>query len=171
MPYCLQYHNYERLGRLPMPVDEDDYRLFGGGRGRTLTIQTFVERHLGRTVFLIVGIGKDPRRFYLWDCFVVEQVNRDGEIYTASGAGYMLNPPQLLAGAHFDEFKEACHGFAMFSDITRLQFTSTLQKLAALFHRPDVIDEKTRQFCNDLAHLFPDDSDAQDMLKICDENV
>jgi hypothetical protein len=163
MPFCLQYHNYERIGRLPMPVEKGDYRLFGDGRGQTLTIQTFVESHVGSTVFQIVGIGKDPRRYYLWDCFVVGQVSRAGEIFTASGPGFMLNPPQLLAGPHFDEFKEACAGFAMFCDITRLPFTSILEKLAARFHRPNVIDEQTREFCENLVQLIPDDSDAQDL--------
>ncbi len=171
MPFCLQYHNYERLGRLPMPVEEGDYRLFGNGRGRTLTIQAFVERHIGSTVFLIVGIGKDPRRYYLWDSFIIDDVTRDGEIYTASGPGHMLNPPQLLAGEHFDEFKEECAGFAKFLDVSRLHFTKTLQKFAALFHRPNVIDQKTRQFCEELVHLLPDDSDAQDLLTSCDRKT
>jgi hypothetical protein len=171
MPFCLQYHNYERLGRLPMPVEEGDYRLFGDGRGQTLTTQEFVEKHLGSTVFLIVGIGKDPRRYYLWACFVIDKVTREGEIFTASGPGYMLNPPQLLVGEHFDEFKEQCAGFVTFSDISGLRFTKTLRQLAALFHRPNETDEKTRQFCKDLFRLLPDDSDAQDLLTSCDGNA
>jgi len=168
MPFGRQYHNYERLGRFPIPVEEGDNRLFGNGRVRTLTIQAFIERHIRSTVFLIVGIGKDPRRYYLWDSFIIEDVTRDGEIYTASGPGHMLNPPQLLAGEHFDEFKEEFAGFAKFLDASRLQFTKTLQKVAALFHRPNAIDEKTRQFCKDVVRLLPYDSDAQDLFTSCD---
>jgi hypothetical protein len=171
MPFYVQYHNYERLGRLPLPVEEEDYRLFGDGRSRTFTTQEVVEKHPGSTVFLIVGIGKNPRRYYLWDCFVVDEVTRDGEIFIASGPGYMLNPPQVLAGAHFDEFKEQCAGFVTLTDVSHLGFTNTLEKLAALFHRPNVIDEKTRQFCDELVLMVPDDSDAQDLLNNCDGNL
>ena len=167
MPYCIQYLNYEKLGRLPMPVEAGDYVVFGEGRGHTFTTQAFVERHRGSTVFLIVGIGKDPRRYYLWDCFIIDTVTRDGDIFAAAGLGFMLNPPQHLAGEHFDEFKEQCGGFSTFTDVSQFPYTATLRRLASRFHRPHANDETTRQFCEDLAHLIPEDSDAQDLLQIC----
>jgi hypothetical protein len=156
----MQYHNYEKMGRLPLP-DSEQYDPFVDDRPSIFTSQKFVERHVGSNVFLIMGIGKNPRRYYLWDSFVIDSTEPEGENFIAEGPGYILNPPQRLEGADFDEFKEQCARFVTFKDISHLPYMATLRRLADEFHRPNVIDEKTRAFCDEIRELIPDDPDAE----------
>lgn len=63
---------------------------------------------VGDTVFLIVGIGKNPKQYYLWSRFVIEEVNIDEEgefLYNGFGYGWILSSPKYLNSSLFNEFK------------------------------------------------------------------
>lgn len=156
----MQYHNYEKMDRLPVP-DDENFDPYADARSQIFTAQKFVQRHVGSTVFLILGIGKNPRRYFLWDSFVIDSTEPEGDVFIAAGPGHPLNPPQRLEGEEFDAFKEQCARFVTFKDISHLPYTAKLRQLANKFHRPNVIDQKTRAFCDDLRELIPDDPDAE----------
>jgi hypothetical protein len=114
---------------------------------------------------LITGFGT-PRQYFLWDAFRVQRKRRvDAHACIGSGKGWMLNPPQLLAGSDFEEFKRQCVNFqAGFKCIENLPYTKTLLELANTYHRA-AIDNATEAFCRELVELEPDDDEANELLK------
>jgi hypothetical protein len=123
MNFFVQYHNVEREG-LPLtvpPFTETDLGI--------RTRRSHIKNARGR-VFLIAGIGR-PRRYFLWETFRIEEVQRfRGGKYVASGRGWQLAPPMELHGERFDAFRRACADFVSFRDITRLPYATTLHRLA-----------------------------------------
>lgn len=116
--FWVQYHNYNALGYLPAEaiidecLEEIDYdeALPGISTNKRSVLNT-----VGDTIFLIVGIGKNPKQYYLWSKFICEEINiRENEnsfYYSAFGSGHLLNSPQLLNSKEFNEFKKYCGNF------------------------------------------------------------
>lgn len=156
MNQFVQYHNVEQEG-LPLGTP-----LFGVTRLGIHTRRPQVERAEGR-VFLIAGIGK-PRRYFLWETFVIEEVNpsKGGE-YEAWGTGWQLAPPQELKGRAFDAFRDACANFVGFRDITDLPYAQTLAKLAGA-HRPPGDPEVSTAFLYAVRGLLKKDATALDAV-------
>jgi hypothetical protein len=121
------------------------------------TKRAFAEKAVGGTVFLIVGIGA-PRRFYLWECFTIEQCREEGDNYIASGPGWQLMPPQRLEGGDFDAFRQACANFVSFRKVNDLPYHQKLKELADHFHL-STANENCERFCSDLAGIIPEDGD------------
>ena len=117
--YCIQYHNWTKYG-LPWPRPRS--RIFGDSKGGIVTGLSFVRNEIGSQVFLIVGLGKNPRRYLLWETFEIDEVKRDGDQFVARGPGWILNPPQALSGKEFDEFRLQCANFVGFKNVTRLLY-------------------------------------------------
>ncbi len=98
------YHNTEGMGR---PLSE-------GNPFRVLTNKSVVPLHEG-VVWMVVGEGKNPRRFSLGSVFRVTETGDsgvDGFKHFASGRGHVFNPPIALNDLEwFDEFKKAMNSF------------------------------------------------------------
>jgi hypothetical protein len=149
----LQYFNVEKMGRLPNGPDALFTRRMG-----VFTKHASVEKAKGGTVFVIAGLGK-PKRYFLWEAFTVEDVQHDGTQYTVSGPGWVLLPPQALAGKEFEAFKAACANFVTFRNIDELPYKDVLQKTAHRFQR-DAPDAACETFCDGLIAALPNNGDA-----------
>jgi hypothetical protein len=86
----IQYFNVEKMGRLPNGADALNTTRMG-----VYTKNASVEKSKGGTVYVLTGLGK-PKRYYLWEAFTVEDIEKDGTQYTVSGPGWVLMPPQVL---------------------------------------------------------------------------
>src|SRR6478672_4395693 len=98
MRFFIQYHNVEKLGWVPL-----DDRPFQQTQLAIYTRRALVEKAIGSTVFLVVSLPR-PRRYYLWECFRIEEVRREEGDICAWGTGWQLVPPQRLEGPAFDDF-------------------------------------------------------------------
>src|SRR5262249_31176965 len=125
MRYFLQYHNVEKLGWVPL-----DGQPFLQTRLSIATRKPVAQQSLGATVFVIASLGR-PRRYYLWEWFVVEGVERDGDEQCVWGTGRQLVPPARLNGDDFNAFREACAYFIGFRSIDALPYSATLAGLCA----------------------------------------
>lgn len=98
------YHNTEGFGR---PLSEGD-------PFRVLTNKAVSSLHDG-VVWMIVGEGKNPRRFSLGSVFRVTETGEaevDGFKYFAAGQGHAFSPPIALNEYEwFDEFKKSMNRF------------------------------------------------------------
>jgi hypothetical protein len=149
----LQYFNCEKMGRFPN----------GAEALRTHRMGVFsklpsVKDSTGGSVFVIAGLGK-PKRYYLWETFTIDDVRSDGTQYTLSGPGWVLLPPQPLAGKDFDKFKAACANLVSFRAIDDQPYRDTLRKLAEKY-RGDDVNAGCEDFCTELIELLPDNGDA-----------
>ncbi|MEH2116823.1 GIY-YIG nuclease family protein [Nostoc sp.] len=117
--FWVQYHNYNVLGYVPveMILDESlietyDYEeiLPGISTNKRAVLNT-----VGDTIFLILGIGNNPKQYYLWSKFICEEIvindYVNSHFYDAFGTGYLIEPPQLLNSKQFNEFKRFCGNF------------------------------------------------------------
>ena len=161
MRFCVHYHDCEKMGGLPI-FDVREYDPFDDGEFeiRVSDKNDLIQEHVGSFVFRIAGIGKKPLAHYVWDCFEIDDVRPKGNSLIASGSGHMLNPPQRLDGSVFDALIKDCERFIEFTDISDQPYCKTLRRLANKYHRPNIRDHKTRQFCNELVDLIPENSDA-----------
>jgi hypothetical protein len=133
----IQYHNYQKLQVLPRRDP-----IFLEGKGYIDTRVKSVANARGDTAFLILGIGKPKRSFFLWERFEIESVEsrtvyddetqRSVETFLATGAGWQLIPPARLQGKEFDAFRRACADFAGFRSIDHLPYLQTLISLFGL---------------------------------------
>jgi len=162
MNSCIQYHNWPKRG-LPWPTPRS--RVFSDSKSAIFTTLPFVRDEVGSQVYLIVGLGKTPRRYFLWETFTIEKVRKEGDDFVASGSGWMLNPPQELSGKDFDEFRKQCANFIGFKNVSSLTYTKQLVMLAEKYRR-SAISRETLKFCEELVSLLPDDDDATELLKI-----
>ena len=163
MNECIQYHNWPKRG-LPWPKPRS--RVFSDSKSAIFTSLPFVRDEVGSQVYLIVGLGKSPRRYFLWETFTIEKVRKEGDDFVASGPGWMLNPPQQLSGKRFDEFrKRQCANFIGFKNVSHLTYAKQLVMLAEKYRR-SAINHETLKFCEHLVSLLPEDEDAAELLKI-----
>jgi hypothetical protein len=151
--HYLQYFNCEKMGRFPNGAEALLTRRMG-----VFTKLASVKEAKGATIFVIVGLGK-PKTYYLWESFTIEDVAFDGEQYTLSGPGWVLLPPQALAGKAFEAFKAACANFVSFRRIDDLPYHKTLHQVADQFHLPDVTPA-CETFCDELIRQLPKNGDA-----------
>jgi hypothetical protein len=154
MPSFIQYHNAEKMGWLPLdglPFLRTSLLIY--------TSRPAVRQAVGSTVYLVVGLGR-PRRYYLWECFRVEEVREDKARYFAEGTGWQLAPPQRLEGKEFDAFRLACASFIGFQNIDASPYLPTLEALARRYHCATFDDEVIR-FCDDLVASMPSSGDIR----------
>lgn len=154
MPVLAFDHDHDRIG---LPESGD----FAGTDPCGFSAVTPITPELrGARVLIIVALGSDPRHHYLWEILTVEEVApaASGGI-RVTGPGYMLNPPQRLAGAEFDEFLRERSRLPDLCDIEQLPYSRTLLELASRFRRPGVLDSATRTFCDEICALVPDNPD------------
>jgi hypothetical protein len=121
-PLYLQYHNIEAQGTLPHPWATEPLRV-----GIYTKVAT-AKQAAGR-VMLLAGLGQ-PRRYYLWSSFIIEQCHHSSGAYHLEGPGWQLAPPARLIGPAFTRFKAECANFIGFRQITTMPFAQELQKLA-----------------------------------------
>ena len=154
MSSFIQYHNAEKMGWVPLdglPFLRTSLLIY--------TSRPAVRQAVGGMVYLVVGLSR-PRRFYLWECFRVEEVRLEQGRYFAEGTGWQLVPPQRLAGEEFDAFRVACASFIGFQNIDTSPFLATLQQLAERHHRT-TFDAEVVRFCDDLVALLPSSGDVR----------
>jgi hypothetical protein len=151
MRHLIQFHSYDRE-LLPMDTWENYPR-------RIYCRQPPLQDEISSRVFLIAGIGS-PQRYYLWTSFVIDEVQITAPgIFSASGKGWDLNPPQRLQGKDFNRFRESCADFVAVRRVDDLPFTKRLKSLADEFHR-EKFTKNTLAFCTELMELIPEDQDA-----------
>lgn len=142
--FWIQYHNYEKLDYLPCEqildiYDQDDYEDINPLSSVSTNKRAILDAQ-GDTVFLIVGIGTNPKQYYLWSRLVVEEVQVTGEegelSYDALGDGWLLDSPQLLNSESFNEFKKFCGNFGLgLTSINNSTYLETL-KIISESHKP-----------------------------------
>jgi hypothetical protein len=102
--HYVAYHNTERMGRA----------LSSGDPFRVLTNKS-VQPLFENVVWLVVGEGKNPRRFSLGSVFRVNDTGNaqtDGFKHYAAGRGHSFNPPIPLNDCEwFDSFRQALNSF------------------------------------------------------------
>ena len=161
MRHLVQFHDYEQ-DFLPTETWEPyDRSIF--------CHQPPIQKEIGSRVFLIAGVGQ-PQQCFLWTSFVIEKVEQTSpDIFSATGAGWDLNPPQRLEGPDFTQFRASCLDFVAVRRIDGMPFLETLVSLADQFNR-DKFDDQTLQFCDDLVALVPRDANAYDLRSTVRKN-
>lgn len=137
MNYWLQYHNYDNLGYLPgaYETDEEDLSSLDTSEYDPSCITTSKRAicdAIGDIAFFIMGYGGKSKRYVLWSWCVIEYVEEaDDGRFEGFGSGRVLNPPPLLSGSGFDEFKIQNANFSLgFRDISSAPFLGRLITLA-----------------------------------------
>ena len=154
MSSFIQYHNAEKMGWVPLdglPFLRTSLLIYTG--------RPAVRKAVGSMVYLIVGLGR-PRRFYLWECFRVEEVREEEGRFFAEGTGWQLAPPQRLMGQEFDAFRLSCASFIGFQNIDASPYLPTLEALAGRYHRT-TFDNEVVRFCDDLVAVMPSSGDIR----------
>jgi hypothetical protein len=151
-PLFLQYHNVAKLGWVPL-----DGTPFLQTRLSIATRKPAAHQAVGGTVFVVASLGR-PRRYYLWESFVAEGVERDGDDLCVWGTGRQLVPPAPLVGEDFDAFREACAYFIGFRRIDGLPYAATLAALAQ--SASSQITAAADEFCTRLIAQLPDSPDT-----------
>jgi hypothetical protein len=151
--HYLQYFNCEKMGRFPNGADALLTQRMG-----VFTKLASVKEAKGAAVFVIAGLGK-PKSYYLWEAFTIEDVAFDGEQYTLSGPGWVLLPPQALAGKDFETFKAACANFVSFRRIDDLPYHKTLRQIADKYHLGEATPA-CESFCDELIRQLPKNGDS-----------
>lgn len=102
--HYVAYHNTEGMGR----------PLAAGDPFRVLTNKSVTPLHES-VVWLVVGEGKNPRRFSLGSVFRVTETGdaqSDGFAHFAAGRGHLFDPPIALNDLEwFDDFKQSLNSF------------------------------------------------------------
>ena len=151
--FWTQYHNYNKLGYLPgeLMLDECDdvIEKYQDALSGVSTGKRAILNAKGDTVFLVVGIGDNPKQYYLLYRFIIEDIqikadaeaNQKGEmLYDAFGDGWFVNPPQLLNSSDFDGFKKHCGNFGFgFMAVDKSPYLKTLEDVSEK-HRAENID-------------------------------
>jgi hypothetical protein len=153
MRYFLQYHNCDKLGWVPL-----DEQPFLQTQLAIYTRRPLVKKTIGDTVFVIASFGK-PKRYYLWECFLVEGVEPEGTDFCAWGTGWQLVPPQRLQGEEFKAFHKACAWFIGFRAIGDLPYCAHLIDLTERYRHTEV-NTQVEQFCSEILESLPDSGDA-----------
>ncbi|PZO39817.1 MAG: hypothetical protein DCF19_13060 [Pseudanabaena frigida] len=176
--FWIQYHNCDKLGYIPaesifddsnnLDVDIDD------AFSSISTDKRAILSAKGDTVFLIAGIGKNPKQYYLMYRFIIEEVetiseesetNLQGEmIYSAFGNGWVVNPPQLLNSEDFNVFKKYCGNFGFgFMSASKSDYLKTLVRLSEKYRTQTVkFSEYIEQFYTNVLATNPKELSVRD---------
>lgn len=176
--FWVQYHNCDKLGYMPsegifddstdVDVDIDD------NFSSISTDKRAVLSAKGDTVFLIAGIGRNPKQYYLMYRFIIEEVetiseesetNRQGEMaYSAFGNGWVVNPPQLLNSEDFNVFKKYCGNFGFgFMPASNSDYLKTLITLSEKYRTQTVkFSEYVEQFYTNVLAINPKELSVRD---------
>lgn len=152
MRYYLQYHNVEKLGWVPFDEQPFLQTQLSIGTRKPIAHQT-----IGATVFVIASLGR-PRRYYFWEHFRVEGVEKEVDDLCVWGTGRQLTPPVCLEGDDFEAFRRSCANFIGFRCIDDLPYTATLARLCR--HTPPEINDETERFCTMLIDALPASADV-----------
>jgi hypothetical protein len=160
--FWIQYHNCDKLGYMPNESIFDDSNDVDVDIDDTFSSISTDKRDVlsakGDTVFLIAGIGKNPKQYYLMSRFIIEEVetiseeaesNQEGEMnYSAYGNGWVVNPPQLLNSEDFNVFKKYCGNFGFgFMSASKSDYLKTLVRLSEKYRTQTVkFSEYIEQF-------------------------
>lgn len=138
--FWVQYHNYDKLGYLPAETIIDgliglEDLPYEDVLSCVSTNKRAVLNAKGGTVFLIVGIGKDPKQYYLWSKVIIEEVevaDEEGELsYDVFGSGFVLEKPYRLESNDFKDFKKFCGNFGLgFTAIDNSPYLHELIKIS-----------------------------------------
>lgn len=153
MTSFIQYHNAPRLGWVPF-----DERPFLDTRLSIVTRRPAALRAVGATVYLIVSLAA-PKRYYLWERFVIDRVELREGLYCAEGEGWQLAPPARLAGPAFEAFKAACANFIGFRSIDGLPYRAVLEELSER-HRCAEVGDEAEAFAAMLMEALPGSADG-----------
>jgi group I intron endonuclease len=136
----VQYHNFEKEDGYPsndILKSGKNYRIWQSYHYISSKKRSILYSQ-GDTIYLIVGIGKKSKQYFLWSKTIVEEVDfleDEYLIYNAFGEQFYLDPPQLLnLFDGFKEFLKLCGNFGFgFSNITKFDFVKTIEKLSNKF--------------------------------------
>jgi hypothetical protein len=123
-PNFVAYHNTEKMGR----------SLAEGNPFRILTNKP-VDKYKDGIVWVIVGEGRDPRRFSLGSVFRVSETGnaeQDGFKHFAAGQGQAFDPPIPLNDLEwFSDFKKSMNSFQFgIQPLNDELFIATMKTLA-----------------------------------------
>lgn len=92
------------------------------------TTKKLVEKAIGGECFMIVGMGKKNKQYYLWSHLTIETVNKEDELYIGSGPSVSFKKDILLNDIPgFADFKNFCGNFGIgFQNINRSEFKDKL---------------------------------------------
>ncbi|MBH8574334.1 GIY-YIG nuclease family protein [Nostocaceae cyanobacterium CENA369] len=166
--FWVQYHNYDNLGYVPGDSIIDDYGTQEefGSEDLVSCISTNKRSILnaqGDTVFLIVGIGVNPKQYYLWSKLIIEEVEIADEYgaqsYHGFGNGWLMNSPVLLNSIPFNQFKSYCgnfgFGFMSIRDNSYLSHLKDLSETNRLGVAQINFDNYINDFYNQVIHVNP----------------
>ena len=134
----IQYHNYEKENSFPSQdaLNKNtklyDAHHYISSRKRSILYSK------GDIIYLILGIGKRNKSYYLWSRTKVEEVDfieEEDLIYNAFGDQFYLEPPQVLNDRiGFYSFQKYCGNFGLgFMNISEHEFAEDLEKIAKRF--------------------------------------
>jgi len=174
----IQYHNCDKLGYIPAERMFDDSNDVDVDIDDTLSSISTDKRAVlsakGDTVFLIAGIGENPKQYYLMYRFVIEEIetiskeiedNQEGEMsYSAFGTGWVVNPPQLLNSVDFNAFKKYCGNFGFgFMSASNSEYLETLVRLSEKYRTQTVkFSEYVEQFYINVLATNPKELSVRD---------
>ena len=176
--FWIQYHNCDKLGYIPPEYMFDDSNNVDVDIDDTFSSISTDKRDVlsakGDTVFLIAGIGKNPKQFYLMSRFIIEEVEtiseeteskQEGEMsYSAFGNGWVVNPPQLLNSEDFNVFKKYCGNFGFgFMSASKSDYLKTLVRLSEKYRTQTVkLSEYIEQFYTNVLATNPKELSVRD---------
>jgi hypothetical protein len=79
--YFVLYHNHEGMGYAPEA--EGDTMSF-------YTTKKLVEKAIGGECFMIVGMGRTNKQYYLWSHLMIARVNKEDELYISPALRCLL---------------------------------------------------------------------------------
>jgi hypothetical protein len=120
--YFVLYHNYEAMGYEPKP---------NGNTMSFYTTKKLVENAIGGECYMIVGIGKKSKEYYLWSWLAIEKVEKENDLFIGSGPSRTFHKDILLNHQpEFAEFKNFCGNFGLgFQNINKSKFKDVLLAL------------------------------------------
>lgn len=130
--YFIQYHNADNMDYFPDTETKtiSDIRFDTAIRDDIsfFTRKQSVEKAIGNYCFLITGTGQKKKEYYLWSFFIIEEVEKERELFIAYGTGFNFARPILLNGlSDFDHFRNFCGNFGIgFQNISKHPFCNTL---------------------------------------------
>ena len=176
--FWIQYHNCDKLGYIPAESIFDDSNNVDVDIDDTFSSISTDKKDIlsakGDTVFLIAGIGKNPKQFYLMSRFIIEEVEtiseeteckQKGEMnYSAFGNGWVVNPPQLLNSEDFNVFKKYCGNFGFgFMSASKSDYLKTLVRLSEKYRTQTVkLSEYIEQFYTNVLATNPKELSVRD---------
>jgi tetratricopeptide (TPR) repeat protein len=164
------YHNYEKLGHLPneaLLAKDTSTSIFDDSEILSFSTPKPVLKK-GDVVYLIVGIGKRPKQYYLWSYLQIEEINlsenSENILYIILANGWLLDSPQFLNSPAFNSFKKACGNFSGgLSTIRHESICETFQSLV-LDHRPEnpklLIQEYFERFYTQVISVNPQEAEV-----------